>query len=105
VLTVSFNEQVHYGHYTHYGKSVVYREENVFVAYDIFPNKCLGGMGPLPYENRSQYSPSQQVFQRDVFYIMTPFNEKYFEKVINAAGRFYTYMDAGMLDDLDPANR
>ncbi len=53
----------------------------------------------------SQYNPAQQLFQRDIFYIMTPFNEKYFEKVMNAAGRFYTYMDAGMLDDLDPANR
>jgi hypothetical protein len=36
---------MHYGNFTHYGKSIVHRPENVFVAYDIFPNRCLGGMG------------------------------------------------------------
>lgn len=97
--------KVHYGNYTHYGKSVIHRPENVFIAYDIFPNRCLGGLGCRAYENRGQYQPQDQMFERDIFYIMVPFTETTFDKVMSMAGRFYTYMDAGMLDDEDPANR
>jgi hypothetical protein len=97
--------KVHYGNFTHYGKSVVHRPEHVFIAYDIFPNRCLGGMGVMPYDNRSQYVPADQVAERDIFYVMVAFAETQFDKVMSMAGRFYTYMDAGMLDDEDPANR
>jgi hypothetical protein len=73
--------KVHYGHFTHYGKSVVHRPEHVFIAYDIFPNRCLGGMGVQPYEHKGQYVPADQVFLKDIFYIMVAFAETNFDKV------------------------
>ena len=97
--------KIHYGNYTHYGKSVIHKPENVFIAYDIFPNKCLGGMGVSPYREKNQFVPEDQQFLADIFYIMVPYVETSFPKVMSMAGRFYTYMDAGMLDEEDPANR
>jgi len=96
---------MHYGNFTHYGKSIVHRPENVFVAYDIFPNRCLGGMGIRPYTNKTQYNSAQGLNTRDIFYIMVPYREQTFPTVMDMAGRFYSFMDSGMLDDEDPANR
>lgn len=42
---------------------------------------------------------------RDVFYCMVPYSEDSFPTIMDMAGRFYTYMDSGMLDDQDPAQR
>ena len=95
----------HYGNFTFYGKSIVQRPEDVFVAYDIFPNRCLGGMGVRPYSNTSQYNAAQGQAMRDIFYCMVPYRETSFDTIMDMAGRFYTYMDSGMLDDEDPANR
>jgi len=97
--------KVHYGHYTHYGKSVVHSPDKVFIAYDIFPNRALGGMGTLPYTDRDQYDAVDQVFLRDIFYIAVAYTDRNFSKVMSLAGRFYTYMDAGMLDGDDPQAR
>jgi hypothetical protein len=97
--------KIHYGHYTHYGKSVIHNEQNVFVAYDIFPNDCLGGMGVTPYKTVDQFVPEDDIRLADIFYVMVPYTETNFPKVMSMAGRFYTYMDAGMLDEEDPANR
>ena len=95
----------HYGNFTFYGKSIVTNPEDVFIAYDIFPNRCLGGMGVRPYNNPAQYDAVQGVAMRDIFYIMVPYREVSFPTIMDMAGRFYTYMDSGMLDDEDPANR
>ncbi len=73
--------KIHYGNYTHYGKSVVHKPENVFIAYDIFPNRCLGGMGVSPYRTRDQFVPEDQQFLADIFYIMVPYTEINFPKV------------------------
>lgn len=97
--------KIHYGNYTHYGKSVIHKEENVFVAYDIFPNECLGGMGIRPYLTPDQFQPEDDIRLGDIFYVMVPYTETNFPVVMSMAGRFYTYMDAGMLDADDPANR
>lgn len=96
---------VHYGNFHHYGKSVIHNDNNVFVAYDIFPNACLGGMGTRPYTSAEQYQPADAVFGADIFYVMVPYRETTFDSVMSMAGRFYTYLDRGMLDDDDPANR
>jgi hypothetical protein len=82
----------------------VHKPEDVFIAYDIFPNKCLGGMGVRPYNHPSQYDAVQGIAMKDIFYCMVPYVEKDFATIMDMAGRFYTYMDAGMLDDEDPAN-
>lgn len=94
--------KMHYGHYTHYGKSVIHNPEQVFVAYDIFPNRCLGGMGIVPYTSRRQFIPADSKYEADIFYVMVPYTETEFDKVMSMAGRFYTYMDAGMIDETDP---
>lgn len=91
--------KMHYGHYTHYGKSVIHAPEKVFVAYDIFPNRCLGGMGTLPYERPEQYDPVEQIFQADIFYMLVAFTETRFPTVFSLTGRFDTFMDLGMIDD------
>ena len=83
----------------------MHRPENVFVAYDIFPNRCLGGMGVSPYTSPAQYNAQQGVAMRDIFYCMVPYRENTFNTIMDMAGRFYTYMDSGMLDDEDPVNR
>ncbi len=82
----------------------MHKPENVFVAYDIFPNRCLGGMGTRPYTAQSQYMPGQGKTDRDIFYVMVPYVETTFDTVMDMAGRFYSYMDSGMLDEEDPAN-
>lgn len=97
--------KIHYGNYTHYGKSVIHDPSKVFIAYDIFPNRALGGMGVVPYTSRDQYDPVDQVFLRDIFFIAVAYSERQFDKVMSMAGRFYTYMDSGMLDFDDPSAR
>jgi len=91
--------KMHYGNYTHYGKSVIHDASKVFVAYDIFPNRCLGGMGTQAYERADQYDPVEQIFQADIFYMMVAFTETRFPTVMSLTGRFDTFMDAGMIDD------
>jgi hypothetical protein len=105
MLSDDATTMMHYGNYTHYGKSIVHKPGNVFVAHDIFPNRCLGGMGVRPYEKPSEYNAAQGLNTRDIFYVMVPYAEKKFPTVMDMAGRFYSYMDSGMLDDEDPANR
>jgi hypothetical protein len=97
--------KVHYGNYTHYSKTIVREEKNVFVAYNISPNRALGGMGVTPYKSQDQFVREDNVMLADIFYVMIPYAETEFSQVISMAGRFYTYMDAGMIDAEDPMNR
>lgn len=97
--------KVHYGNYTHYSKTVVREEKNVFVAYNIAPNRALGGMGVTPYKDQEQFRREDNMMLADIFYVMIPYTETEFSQVISMAGRFYTYMDAGMIDAEDPQNR
>lgn len=77
----------------------------MFVAYNIFPNRALGGMGVTPYKSPDQFIPGEDVMLADIFYVMIPYTETEFSQVISMAGRFYTYMDAGMIDSEDPSTR
>jgi hypothetical protein len=97
--------KIHYGNYTHYGKSVIHNEKNVFVAYNIFPNAALGGLGVRPYTSPEQYDPESNTRMADVFVLIVPYEEKQFPSPMSISGRFYTYMDEGMLNAEDPANR
>jgi hypothetical protein len=96
--------QAHYGNFTFYGKPIVVKPDDIFIAYDIFPNACLGGMGVRPYTDTAQYDAVQGVAMKDIFYCMVPYSETSFPTIMDMAGRFYTYMDSGMLDDEDPTN-
>jgi|WetSurMetagenome_2_1015567.scaffolds.fasta_scaffold00112_15 hypothetical protein len=80
----------HYGNFTFYGKSIVVRPENVFVAYDIFPNRCLGGMGVRAYTDPAQFDAQQGTAQCDIFYCMIPYTETAIPTIMDVAGRFYT---------------
>lgn len=100
--------KVHYGHYTHYGKSVVHNEKNVFIAYDIFANRALGGLGVRPYIKGARgttYNAEREEYGADMFVVAIPYEEKMIPNPLDIAGRFYSYMDKGFIDYEDPSQR
>jgi hypothetical protein len=103
--------KVHYGNYTHYGKSVIHNEKNVFIAYDIFSNAVLGGLGVRPYiHGRTTYAPDQAQqpnagYVADMFVFAIPYEERDIPNPLDISGRFYSYMDKGFIDEDDPTQR
>lgn len=100
--------KMHYGHYTHYGKSVIHNDKNVFIAYDIFANRALGGLGVRPYikgARGTSYNAERDEYGADMFVVAIPYEEKMIPNPLDIAGRFYSYMDKGFIDYEDPSQR
>ena len=90
--------KTHFGHFTTYDQTVVKKEDNVLVVYDIFIDGTLGGAGIDPI-HPDYYEPSEgKTGGGSLIYIMIPYEEEIESNVIDATGRFAAAADGNYVD-------
>jgi hypothetical protein len=105
----SVETKTHLRHFSYLSASIVTNPKLVYVAYDIFCYKCLGGAGTQFYEITDigqDYDLSEQRYPRDKSIIVAPlpYEERDFPNPLDASGKFSYYsvqgFNSGKLADL-----
>lgn len=90
--------KTHFGHFTAYSGTVVHHPMNVYIAYDIFMNRAMGGGGVTPLEPEAMRTRRRR--DGSMVYAILPQAEtrKLLPNPLDAAGQFYSHNDAGWVD-------
>jgi hypothetical protein len=97
-------QKLHYGNFTFYSKSVVYRQQQVFLAPNMFATGYAGGTGSKMFSCSKDYvdymeSGSNQVNNKSIFAMLTPYSSCLYTNPLDITGRH-----GGNLMFLDPKN-
>jgi hypothetical protein len=85
-------QKLHYGNFTFYSKSVVYRQQNVYLANNMFSTAYNGGTGSDFFETMEHYDAYMETGgndgrQRSIFAMLAPYSSKQYDNPINITGR------------------
>jgi hypothetical protein len=93
--------KMHYGNYTTYSKAIIYQPKNIYVAFDIFCGKCLGGAGSVPIKKNNGYNPGKKIFNGDTVFLLVPYEYMDVPNIMDVSGHFKYFEDSANLDQAD----
>jgi hypothetical protein len=85
-------QKLHYGNFTFYSKSVVYRQQQVYLANNMFSTGYMGGSGCEFFTSRIHYETyleqgNGDMRQKSIFALLTSYSSKLYVNPINITGR------------------
>lgn len=94
--------KMHYGHFTTYMKAIIKNPKNLYIAFDIFCHRYLGGGGTKPIRVDEGYNPNARQFTGDTVFLAVPYEFSEVSNVIDLSGHFkYFEEDANLDSSLD----
>ena len=85
-------QKLHYGNFTFYSKSVVYRQQNVYLAEDMFSTGYIGGNGTeffTEYQDMEDYNNGiENQRHKSIFAMLAPYSDVEYNNPIDITGRY-----------------
>jgi hypothetical protein len=84
-------QKLHYGNFTFYSKSVVYRQQNVYLAEDMFSTGYVGGCGSRFFTNQKNmedYSNGNTQRHASIFAMLAPYMSSEYNNPIDITGAY-----------------
>jgi hypothetical protein len=84
-------QKLHMGNFTFYSKSVVYRQQNVYLAEDMFSTGYVGGDGTAFFEEQSDYENfcnGGTGRHKSIFAMLAPYSSSEYANPIDITGRY-----------------
>jgi len=84
-------QKLHMGNFTFYSKSVVYRQQNVYLAEDMFSTGYVGGDGTEFFEEQSDYENfcnGGTGRHKSIFAMLAPYSSSEYANPIDVTGRY-----------------
>ena len=95
-------QKLHYGNFTFYSKSVVYRQQNVYLAEDMFSTGYIGGTGTeffSDYQDMEDYNNGVHTRHKSIFAMIAPYTDVEYNNPIDITGRYSGDTAALNVDD------
>jgi hypothetical protein len=84
-------QKLHYGNFTFYSKSVVYRQQNVYLAEDMFSTGYIGGNGTeffADYDDMEDYNHGVKARHKSIFAMLAPYSDVEYVNPIDITGKY-----------------
>jgi hypothetical protein len=84
-------QKLHYGNFTFYSKSVVYTQQNVYLAEDMFSTGYIGGSGSeffSSYQDMEDYNNGVITRHKSLFAMIAPYTDVEYNNPIDITGRY-----------------
>ena len=85
-------QKLHYGNFTFYSKSVVYRQQNVYLAEDMFSTGYIGGNGTeffTEYQDMEDYNNGvENQRHKSIFAMLAPYSDVEYNNPVDITGRY-----------------
>jgi len=84
-------QKVHYGNFTFYSKSVVFRQQNVYLAEDMFSTGYVGGCGSRFFKDQDDlddYLEGKRTRHASIFAMLAPYSSQEYNNPIDITGRY-----------------
>jgi hypothetical protein len=84
-------QKLHYGNFTFYSKSVVYRQQNVYLAEDMFSTGYIGGNGTEWFKTMNDmedYTSGVKVRHKSIFAMLAPYSDVEYPNPIDITGQY-----------------
>lgn len=92
-------QKLHYGNFSVYTKAVVYRQQQVYLAQNMFCTAYHGGTGCEFFKTRREYESfletgNQTRHARSLFAILAPYSSKLYANPIDITGKYHGNLQA-----------
>ena len=84
-------QKLHYGNFTFYSKAVVFKQQNVYLAEDMFSTGYVGGAGSRFFnckEHMEEYEDGMKGRHCSIFAMLAPYSSQEYNNPIDMTGRY-----------------